>query len=264
MGPGSGAAPGSGRGCSAREGRRRADRTGTNPRASLLPCRPEREHSVRPGDSRPARRRRSFDSARRASALVSSAPAHRGHHQAFPVVACLAARTRSRRGGNGVKGRLVDEGEGDVSLARAGGTVRGGQVTGGTSARNVSMSGAGGRSPPTCDTRSRIVACAARRPRRPAAARGSRGPARRTAPRSRAPCARDRGSSRAERATSRPCDTWSSWPALDGIESTDAGGPAILFSLTRAAAVYLRDHEAGVEPGRLGARNGGRPLTGAG
>ena len=35
-----------------------------------------------------------------------------------------------------------------------------------------------------------------------------------------------------------PMLTWSSWPRLVGIESTLAGWHSILFSLTRAAAVY--------------------------
>ena len=61
----------------------------------------------------------------------------------------------------------------------------------------------------------------------------------------RARAARWRGSARRGRATVRawraaiePIETWSSWLALVGIESTDAGWARTLFSETRAAAVY--------------------------
>ena len=43
---------------------------------------------------------------------------------------------------------------------------------------------------------------------------------------------------RAWRAEMEPFETWSSWFALVGIESTDAGCASTLFSETRAAAVY--------------------------
>ena len=43
---------------------------------------------------------------------------------------------------------------------------------------------------------------------------------------------------RAWRAAIEPIDTWSSWLALVGIESTDAGWARTLFSEARAAAVY--------------------------
>ena len=43
---------------------------------------------------------------------------------------------------------------------------------------------------------------------------------------------------RACRAEIEPIETWSSWFALVGIESTEAGWARTLFSDTRAAAVY--------------------------
>ena len=53
--------------------------------------------------------------------------------------------------------------------------------------------------------------------------------------------------------------TWSSWPALDGIESTDAGCASDLHSETMEAAVYWINMNPLLSP-LSGIRNGGRPL----
>ena len=92
-------------------------------------------------------------------------------------------------------------------------------------------------------------------PRRPAAGRA---PAPRRAARGRGSARRCRGRSRAWRAAVAPIETWSSWFAEVGIESTDAGWASTLFSDARAAAVYWSSIIPELRPA-AGARNGGRP-----
>jgi hypothetical protein len=53
--------------------------------------------------------------------------------------------------------------------------------------------------------------------------------------------------------------TWSSCPADEGIESTDAGWARLLPSETRDAAVYCRSMNPLFVPGCF-TRNGGSPL----
>ena len=65
--------------------------------------------------------------------------------------------------------------------------------------------------------------------------------------------------SRALRAAIVPMETWSSWLALDGMESTLAGWASTLFSETREAAAVLHDHEAGIEAAVLH-EEGGQPV----
>ena len=63
---------------------------------------------------------------------------------------------------------------------------------------------------------------------------------------------------RAWRAAIGPIETWSSWLALVGIESADAGWARTLFSEARAAAVYWKIISPESSP-MAGARNAGRP-----
>ena len=64
--------------------------------------------------------------------------------------------------------------------------------------------------------------------------------------------------SRACRAAIEPIETWSSWFALVGIESAEAGWTSDLFSDTSAAAVYWSSIIPLLRPASS-ARNGGRP-----
>ncbi len=65
--------------------------------------------------------------------------------------------------------------------------------------------------------------------------------------------------SRACRAAIIPMLTWSSCPAEDGIESTDAGCASDLHSETSDAAVYCTSMNPEWSP-LPSIRNGGRPL----
>ena len=111
----------------------------------------------------------------------------------------------------------------------------------------------GGDRPVDHHRRARARGCA-RAPRagraRVGAAAADRGPAPRTGARSRGRCARGRAICASLSAACAPIDTWSSRPADDGIESTDAGWPRILFSRHQRRRGHLRDHEARVEPAR--------------
>src|SRR6266542_1845118 len=60
-----------------------------------------------------------------------------------------------------------------------------------------------------------------------------------------------------------PMLTWSSWPADDGMESTEAGWARLFDSDTSDAAVYWRSMNPEFMPGRS-TRNAGRPLFVAG
>ena len=57
-----------------------------------------------------------------------------------------------------------------------------------------------------------------------------------------------------------PIETWSSWLAEVGIESTDAGCASTLFSLTSEAAVYCEIISPECRP-PCRARKAGNPLT---
>jgi hypothetical protein len=63
---------------------------------------------------------------------------------------------------------------------------------------------------------------------------------------------------RAWRAAAAPIETWSSWFADVGIESTDDGWASTLFSDASAAAVYCAIISPLFRPGS-GERNAGRP-----
>ena len=65
--------------------------------------------------------------------------------------------------------------------------------------------------------------------------------------------------SRACRADVMPMLTWSSCPALEGIESTEAGCASDLHSLTSDAAVYCTSMKPEFSPEPC-TRNGGSPL----
>ncbi len=59
-------------------------------------------------------------------------------------------------------------------------------------------------------------------------------------------------------ASAFPIDTWSSWPALVGIESTLAGCASTLFSETSDAATYCGIMNPELSP-PSSTRNGGKP-----
>src|SRR5690606_42158353 len=55
-----------------------------------------------------------------------------------------------------------------------------------------------------------------------------------------------------------PIDTWSSWFAEDGMESTDAGCANVLFSDTKLAALYCKIIAPDSSPG-FALKNAGNP-----
>src|SRR3954447_9928599 len=108
------------------------------------------------------------------------------------------------------------------------------------SATAVSMSAPGSRSASRCPTALRSRSCAALTPAPGAGAsarrKSSPWPAHSNS--SASTCSTLPRTARAWRAPIGPIETWSSWSALVGIESTDAGWASVLFSDTRAAAAY--------------------------
>ena len=98
-------------------------------------------------------------------------------------------------------------------------------------------------------------------PVRPGAERAARRPERQRAPPWRSPPRRCFTHSRAWRAAIMPIETWSSWPAEDVIESTEAGWARVFISETSEAAVYWQTMKPELTPASP-TRNGGQAVGG--